>query len=133
MELSAQKNVLLEEELRSTAQVLLDLLRKRCASRRVRVLVFAQATRVALDALPLEQRGLGFVLRTWDLPEFAAPTQEVLRYISDTIDHLVTLISARVVLLSRATQLAIDDLSPDEQISALAEATQIIGSPPLQA
>jgi hypothetical protein len=110
---------------------MLDLMRKRVASRHVRVVLFARATRVALDALPLEQRGPGFVPRTWDLPEVAASSQETLSTLAREVDRLVTNASARAVLFSRATQLAIDDLSPDEQISVLEEATQIIGTPPL--
>ena len=120
----------IDEDLRTTAHMLLDLLRKRVANRRVRVLLFARATRVMLDALPPEQRGPGFVPRTW---EFPALTQEAMVHISNVVDHFLTIASARALLLSRATQLAIDDLSPDEQISALAEAIQIIGTPPLQA
>jgi len=124
---------LIEEALRITVPMLLDLLRKHVANRRVRVLLFARATRVALDALPPESRGPGFVPRTWELPALAASTQEAMGHISNVIDRFLTIASARALLLSRATQLAIDDLSPDEQISALAEASQIIGTPPLQA
>jgi len=71
------------------------------------------------------------VPRTWDLPEVAASSQETLSTLAREVDRLVTNASARAVLFSRATQLAIDDLSPDEQISVLEEATQIIGTPPL--
>jgi hypothetical protein len=117
-------------ELDRTAKVMLTLLRKRVFSRRVRVLLFAKATRMALDALPLELHGPGFVHRTWELPEFAPSAQEALNFISDKIISLLTIPSARAVLLARATQLAIDELSPDEQISAKEEARQIIGTLP---
>lgn len=120
----------LEEGLRSTAQMLLDLMRKRVASRRTRVLVFARATRVALDALSPAEQGPGFVLRTWELPELSATTLKAMSFILSAIDRCITTTGARAFLLSRVTRLAIDDLSPDEQIGVLAEASQIIGTPP---
>ena len=121
---------IVEEALRSTAQVMFDLLRKRVYSRRTRVVLFARATRVALDALPPEQRGPGFVPRTWELPEVTTSDHVALGFLAQKVDCLVTNASARAVLFSRATQIAIDDLSPDEQISAKEAATQIIGTPP---
>lgn len=120
----------IEEELPAAAQVLLDRLRKLVVSRRVRVVWLACATRVALDALPLKERGPGFVLRTWDLPEISSTTQEATRAIMNSIERILTSATGRALLLSRATRLAIDDLSPDEQSGAVAEATQIIGTPP---
>jgi hypothetical protein len=123
-------NAPLEEGLDLTAQVMLTLLRKRVFSRRVRVLLFARATRVALDALPLDQHGPGFVRRTWELPELAASAQAAMNFISNEIDRVITIPVGRAILLARTTQLAIDELSPDEQISAKAEAAQIIGTPP---
>lgn len=120
----------IEEELRLTADALLDRMRRHVTSRRARVSLLACATRAALDVLPLEERAPGFVERTWELPPRSASEHGTLRDVATVLDRFITKRAVRAILLSRTTQMAIDDLSPDEQLSALTEATQIIGTPP---
>lgn len=120
----------LEDELSSTAQVIVKLTKKLVANRRERVRLLARATREALDTLPPEARGPGYRTRTWDLPELGAASKKIFDEISQKLAHFVSHASVRLMVFSRATQLAIDDLSPEEGQTALAEATQIIGTPP---
>lgn len=120
----------LDESLRATARVLLDLAKKHVPRRLDRVRLFARATRAAIDALSPTERGPGFVVRTWELPELTPSTQQTLEFIWTKFDSCITSAKARAILLAHATRLAADDLSPDEQTRALSEATQIIGSPP---
>lgn len=110
--------------------MLLDLAKKRVPRRLDRVRLFARATRAAIDALSPAERGPGFVVRTWELPELTPSTQQALEFIWTKFDSCITSATARAILLAYATRLAADDLSPDEQARALSEATQIIGSPP---
>jgi hypothetical protein len=114
----------LNQELQATARVLL-----RIANRRARVVLFARATRTALDVLPSEHRGPAFVPRSWELPAVTRSDRAFLQSLQRRIDQHIRHPSAHVMLFSHATQLAIEDLSPDEQNTASVEATQIIGSP----
>jgi hypothetical protein len=120
----------IDKEVQETARLLFNLVRRRIASRRDRVRVFARATRVTLDALVVEDRGAGYVVRTWELPVLAVSVQQVSDDVLSKMERYVSLPRARPLLLSMTTRVAIDDLSFDEQAAALHEATQMIGTPP---
>jgi hypothetical protein len=120
----------IEAELQAAADLLMKLARKKVSFRHDRVRLFARAAREALDVLPLESRGPGFVLRTWDLPTFDSTLQRAFSEISNSVTKFVSIPVARPVLFAYATRLAINDLSPDEQQGALDEASRIIGTPP---
>lgn len=124
---------LLEElgkDLDIVSRAMLDLARRNITSRRNRVLVFAILARAALDELPVDQRGSGFVTRTWDLPVLPTHAQDASARISDMVNRFVSWHGERAILFSHATRMAADELSPDERSRALARATEIIGTLP---
>ena len=120
----------IEAQLQTSADLLLKWVRKKVSFRHDRVRVFARAAREALDTLPPEARGPGFVQRTWDLPTFGATLQSTFDEISGRVAEFISIPAARSALLVYATRLAIEDLSPDEKQGALDEAARIIGTPP---
>jgi hypothetical protein len=124
------QNETIEAGLQASADLLLKLARKKVSARHDRVRLFARATREALDVLPLESRGPGFVLRTWNLPAFGNSLQAVFNEVSGSVAKFVSIPVARSVLFAYATRRALDDLSPDERQVALDEAVAIIGTPP---
>ena len=120
----------IETHLQASAELLLNVVRKKVSFRHDRVRLFARAAREALDALPLEARGSGFILRTWELPTFNGTLQSAFDEITSSVAKFISIPAARPVLLAYATRCAINDLSPDEQQGALDEVVTIIGTPP---
>ena len=120
----------IEAQLQASAELLLKVAREKVSFRHDRVRLFARAAREALDALPLEARGPGFMLRTWKLPTFSGALQRAFDEITSSVAKFISIPAARPVLLAYATRLAIDDLSPDEQQRALDNVVAIIGTPP---
>ena len=120
----------IEAQLQASADLLLKWVRKKVSYRHDRVRLLARAAREALDALPPEARGPGFVQRAWDLPTFGSTLQSTFDEISGRVAEFISIPAARPVLFAYATRLAIDDLSPDEKQGALDEASRIIGTPP---
>lgn len=117
-----------EEDLRFVSRAFLARAQKHIIGRRDRALLFAWAQRKALDELPPEHRSAQYVTRTWEYPSFGASVREVMTYIWNTFEATRAQAVVRVIILGRAVQLALDELSPDERTSALRTVTQIVGA-----
>jgi hypothetical protein len=115
-----------KEDMQVVTQALLEWARKRVTSRRDRVLLFASALRRTLDDLPPEDRGAEYVTRTWELPVLAPASQKVMERIWKLFERASAQHRTRAVVLERAVQLTVDDLSPDERIRMVASAREII-------
>ncbi len=114
-----------QERMRETAPYVLAYAKKMVLGRLDLVVLFARAVREAMDELSPEERGLTFVVRTWDLPALSPSGDGALTLIRRACRNISSGVG-RVILLSYAADLALDELSPDEQGQALAAATRII-------
>ncbi len=126
----------LEGVLRGVAGEFLARARQHVASPRECAILFARAAREALDMLLPEERGEGFLVRTWPLPEISSAARVALAEIleawlvgrridSDSVDRV-----ALASVLSHATQLAFEDLSSDDQLQMEGEILRIVGTSP---
>jgi hypothetical protein len=115
------------KDMQIVADAFLALARKRVVGRHDRVVLLARALRRSLNELPIEDRSPAYV-STGDDPKLDASSEKVMAHFWRLFEIALVQPKTRVIVLERATQLAIDDLSPDERIRALRAAKQIIES-----